>query len=145
MLVSHTLGSGSHCTHDTTMLADTATFMLIMMNHTTALVVPSVMRSSVIPNDVLLQTAPRKASDVETLLRRVMVGTARGGMAERCSPKPRPRLMVLMMVSATRASWTEVLDVVWCSGIRGGGGCHTQAMIRTWSSHQRPRLWRYLQ
>lgn len=142
--MSHPLGSGSHCTHDTTMLADTATFMLTMTNHTMARVLPSVMRSSVMPNDVLLQTAPRKASDVETLLRRVMVGTAGGGMAERWRPKPRSRFMVVMMVSATRASWGGDVRFV-CCGKGGVVGGHTQAMTRTWSSHQRPRLWRYLQ
>lgn len=120
--MSHPLGSGSHCTHDTTMLADTATFMLTMTNHTMARVLPSVMRSSVMPNDVLLQTAPRKASEVETLLRRVMVGTAGGGMAERWRPKPRSRFMVVMMVSATRASWGGDVRFVCCrkGGVVGG-------------------------
>ena len=85
-----------------------ARFMVTMIAHTATLVFRPVIRSSVMPKDVLLQTAARMASDPEQLLSSEMVTRfSRGSMSVTWWPRPKNRMLIAVIVGFFKFAITD--------------------------------------
>lgn len=76
-----------------------------MMTQTSSFTLPSVTRSNVMPNEVLLQTAARIEKVWATCPKNWIRGMLAGSMAKACFPKPSEMLTVTQTLTTRKAAY----------------------------------------